>query len=145
MDILMAHNITYEMYKTDELCAEPIEKLIKITKIPTESGGSCLFDSLKITCNLKMTAKELSRQLFKSTALDQYEYAEEAKQILASDSEYGNVDCLHIFFKTLEKKYAYTITCLGTKLSTVILAQYEKIKNLYIYIWKIHTSHHILK
>jgi hypothetical protein len=50
-----------------------------------------------------MTAKELRRQLLKSTALDQYEYAEEAKQILESDSEYGNVDCLHIFSKTFEQ------------------------------------------
>jgi hypothetical protein len=38
-----------------------------------------------------------------STALGQYEYAEKAKQILASDSEYGNVDCLHIFSKTFQQ------------------------------------------
>jgi hypothetical protein len=49
-----------------------------------------------------MSAKELRRQLLESTALAQYEYAEEAKQILASDSVYGNVDCLHIFSKTFE-------------------------------------------
>jgi hypothetical protein len=50
-----------------------------------------------------MTSKELKQQLLESTALDQYEHAQEAKQILASDSEYGNVDCLHIFSKTFEQ------------------------------------------
>jgi hypothetical protein len=50
MDILMAQNITYETYKTDERCAEPTEKLIQIIKIPTQSGGNCLFDSLIIIC-----------------------------------------------------------------------------------------------
>jgi hypothetical protein len=46
----MAQNITYETYKTDERCAEPTEKLIQIIKIPTQSGGNCLFDSLIIIC-----------------------------------------------------------------------------------------------
>jgi hypothetical protein len=57
MDILMAQNITYEMYKTDKRCAEPTEKLIQIIRIPTQSEENCLFDPLIITCNLKMTAK----------------------------------------------------------------------------------------
>jgi hypothetical protein len=36
-------------------------------------------------------------------ALGQYKYAEEAKQILESDTEYGNLDCLHILSKTFEQ------------------------------------------
>jgi hypothetical protein len=50
-----------------------------------------------------MTEKELRRQLLDSTDLGQYEYAEEAKQILGSNMEYGNVDCLYIFFKIFEQ------------------------------------------
>jgi hypothetical protein len=50
-----------------------------------------------------MKAKELKRQLFDSTTLGQYEYAEEAKQILESDREYSNIDCLHIFSKAFEQ------------------------------------------
>jgi hypothetical protein len=50
-----------------------------------------------------MTVKELRRQLLDSTALGQYEYAEKAKQILGSNMEYGNVDCLYIFSKTFEQ------------------------------------------
>jgi hypothetical protein len=59
MDILMAQNITYEIYKTDDRCAEPTDKLIQRTKIPTQSEENCQFHSLKITCNLKITTKEI--------------------------------------------------------------------------------------
>jgi hypothetical protein len=80
MKLLITRNITYEMYKTNKHCAEPTEKLIRITEIPTPSAGNYLFDSLIITCNLKMTAKELRRQLLNSTVLGQYEYAEESQR-----------------------------------------------------------------
>jgi hypothetical protein len=80
MDILITRNITYEMYKMNNRCTELTEKLIQITEILTQSAGNSLFGSLIIICILKMTAKELRRQLLNSIALGQYEYAEEAKQ-----------------------------------------------------------------
>jgi hypothetical protein len=47
--------------------------------------------------------KELRQQLLDSTALGQYEYAEKAKQNLASNTEYGNVDSLHVFSKAFDQ------------------------------------------
>jgi hypothetical protein len=55
----MVQNITYEMYNTNKCCAEATENLTRIIGILTQPSGNFFFDSLIITCNFEMMAKEL--------------------------------------------------------------------------------------
>ncbi|CAB0029472.1 unnamed protein product [Trichogramma brassicae] len=84
-------------YSEQQECADTSASLIRSDDIPSKPPGNCLFYSLIKILDLDMTATELRRLLLQSPFLESCNNPREARAILTSPSEWGNIDCVYIF------------------------------------------------
>ncbi|CAB0043211.1 unnamed protein product [Trichogramma brassicae] len=87
-------------YSEQQECADTSATLIRSDDIPSKPPGNCLFYSLIKILDLDMTATELRRLLLQSPFLESCNNPREARAILASPSEWGNINCVYIFAHT---------------------------------------------
>ncbi|CAB0032490.1 unnamed protein product [Trichogramma brassicae] len=87
-------------YSEQQECADTSATLIRSDDIPSKPPGNCLFYSLIKILDLDMTATELRRLLLQSPFLESCNNPREARAILTSPSEWGNIDCVYIFAHT---------------------------------------------
>ena len=59
--------------------------------------GNCLFHSLIRVLRLQITTAQLRKQLYDSPYLYSCQNPDSAREILASESDYGDLDCVYIF------------------------------------------------
>ncbi|KAL7297455.1 hypothetical protein TKK_0009825 [Trichogramma kaykai] len=84
-------------YTEHDTCAEPTAMLTRSDEIPTHPPGNCLFYSLIKICNLKISALQLRRELLESPFVASCGNPTEAVQILSSKSQFGDINCTHVF------------------------------------------------
>uniref|UniRef100_A0ABD2X862 OTU domain-containing protein n=1 Tax=Trichogramma kaykai TaxID=54128 RepID=A0ABD2X862_9HYME len=89
-------------YSEQQECADTRATLIRSDDIPSKPPGNCLFYSLIKLLDLDMTATQLRRFLLRSLFLESCNDPREARKILESSSEWGNIDCVYIFAHTYE-------------------------------------------
>ncbi|XP_046868984.1 cysteine proteinase 7 isoform X2 [Drosophila willistoni] len=85
----------FRVYEESAFCTEPRAQLYNDRNIPAE--GNCLFYSLIKILGLKILPLALRRQLRESRFLQSCGDPENTRQILLSNNQYGDVDCIHIF------------------------------------------------
>jgi hypothetical protein len=90
----------YAVYKGGMDCAEPT--LPKVIDVNVLRDGDCLFDSLRKLDKLKVSCKELRTALLDHASLQDCGDPTSAAQILASDKEYGDLDCIYVFTRKFE-------------------------------------------
>ncbi|CAB0037862.1 unnamed protein product [Trichogramma brassicae] len=81
-------------YSEQQECTDTGATLIRSDDIPSKPPGNCLFYSLIKILDLDMTATELRRLLLQSPFLESCNDPREARAILTSPSEWGNIDCV---------------------------------------------------
>ena len=93
----------FYIYTEHSSCAEPDAMLMQDCDIPSSPPGNCLFYSLIKIEKLPITAIELRRELLNSPAVAECGSPHEACEILSSQGEYGDADCIFIFSRTYKK------------------------------------------
>ncbi|CAF4915856.1 unnamed protein product [Pieris macdunnoughi] len=78
-------------------CITPKVILHRTTDIPGD--GNCLFHSLIRVLQLQISTSDLRRQLRDSPYFNSCHNPQEAYNILSSNNEYGDLDCLYLFAK----------------------------------------------
>lgn len=76
-------------------CSKPNAILQRLINIPGD--GNCLFYSLIEVPRLRITPSELKKQLLESRYFHTCQNPNNARFILVSESQYGDLDCLSIF------------------------------------------------
>uniref|UniRef100_A0ABD2W4N9 OTU domain-containing protein n=1 Tax=Trichogramma kaykai TaxID=54128 RepID=A0ABD2W4N9_9HYME len=89
-------------YSEQQECSDTRATLIRSDDILSKPPGNCLFYSLLKLLDLDMTATQLRRFLLRSLFLESCNNPREAREILESSSEWGNIDCVYIFAHTYE-------------------------------------------
>lgn len=85
------------IYEKSHECITPKVILHRKTDIPGD--GNCLFHSLIRVLQLQISTCDLRRQLRDSPYLNSCQNPQEAYNILSSNNEYGDLDCLYLFSK----------------------------------------------
>ena len=93
----------FYIYTEHSSCAELDAALMHDCHIPSSPPGNCLFYSLIKIEKLSITAIELRRELLNSPVLAECGIPQEACEILSSQGEYGDADCIFIFSRTYRK------------------------------------------
>ena len=94
----------FYVYTEHSSCAEPNATLSHDCDIPSSPPGNCLFDFLIKIEKLPITAIELRRELLNSSpVVAECGSPHEACEILSSQGEYGDADCIFIFSRTHRK------------------------------------------
>ena len=94
----------FYVYTEHSSCTDPDAALMQDCDIPNSSSGNSLFFSLIKIEKLPITAIELRRVLLNSPALAECGSPHTACEILSSQGEYGDADCIFIFSRTYRKK-----------------------------------------
>lgn len=107
-DIDLSYQAPYlEFYN----CVTPIVILRRDDSIPGD--GNCLFHSLIKRMQLPISTSELRRQLLESPYLYSCVSPENTRQILESDYEWGDLDCVFIFSRVYNQNdcvhYHFTV------------------------------------
>lgn len=89
-------NLSFQApYEQHTECSKPNVILQRLTNI--RGDGNCLFYALIEVLRLRITPSELRNQLQESRYLHTCQNPNNARSILGSESEYGDLDCLLIF------------------------------------------------
>ena len=90
-------DVVFHVYRQRDSCASPNANIYRSDDIPSHPPGNCLFFSLIKTMGLNLSALELRKQLLKCDAIKLCGSPSETREILSSQTMYGNVDCAFIF------------------------------------------------
>ena len=93
----------FYVYTEQSSCAEPDATLRHDCDIPSSTPGNCLFYSLIKIEKFPITAIQLRRQLLNNPTVAECGGPHEACEILSSQGEYGDADCIFIFSRTYKK------------------------------------------
>ena len=86
----------YASYIESTICEEPEADLIHLKDLNAPPPGNCLFNSLIVALGLNVSAVDLRATLLNSFNMIYCTNIKEARRILASESEYGTLDCVYV-------------------------------------------------
>lgn len=89
------------IYEEVRECITPEVFLRRNTEIPGD--GNCLFHSLIWVLQMQISSSDLRRLLRESPYLNCCHNPEEAYNILSSNNDYGDLDCLYLFSKMYDQ------------------------------------------
>ena len=111
-------------------CSEKVKKFERITNI--DNNGDCLFESLLVLTNSKMSVRELKNKLLKIPALEKCADINKARYILSTDKEWGAADIIYIYAQTYKVKVCVHLHALDRVHFTHYVTEGEHM-NSYIY------------